>query len=234
MKVFTPVLVFQKMPSGKGRDKFSIQCLECFGKNIYIGTKEGVVEYLTVNNTSAEESLSVREVGKRQMGRSGAIGQLTAVPVLNHLLVLWDGSVTVLNMFSLELLPALKKIQNVSLFDVSESALHTDSVELIAASTKRKTVSVYKVCVDRWECVRQVALPQEPVVLAAHGTCLCVATCDRYFLHDYQSQTTLDLFPHNLGKQNIIANKCGKGEFILNGPGCLGKNFYNYKIKIQL
>ncbi|KAF4102043.1 transforming growth factor-beta receptor-associated protein 1 [Onychostoma macrolepis] len=222
MKVFTPVLVFQKMPSGKGRDKYSIQCLECFGKNLYIGTKEGVVEYLTVNNTSAEESLSVREVGKRQMGRSGAIGQLTAVPVLNHLLVLWDGSVTVLNMFSLELLPALKKIQNVSLFYVSESAVHTDSVELIAASTKRKTVSVYKVYVDRWECVRQVALPQEPVVLAAHGTCLCVATCDRYFLHDYQSQTTLDLFPHNLGKQNIIANKCGKGEFILNGPGCLG------------
>jgi len=83
----------------------------------------------------------------------------------------------------------------------------------------------YKVCVDRWECVRQVALPQEPVVLAAHGTCLCVATCDRYLLHDYQSQTTLDLFQHNLGKQNIIANKCGKGEFILNGPGNLGKNF---------
>uniref|UniRef100_A0A673NLJ0 Transforming growth factor-beta receptor-associated protein 1-like n=1 Tax=Sinocyclocheilus rhinocerous TaxID=307959 RepID=A0A673NLJ0_9TELE len=204
MKVFTPVLVFQKMPSGKGRDKFSIQCLECFGKNLYIGTKEGVVEYLTVNNTSAEESLSVREVGKRQMGRTGAIGQLTAVPVLNHLLVLWDGSVTVLNMFSLELLPALKKIQNVSLFYVSESVVQTDSVELIAASTKRKTVSVYKVCVDRWECVRQVALPQEPVVLAVHGTCLCVATCDRYFLHDYQSQTTLDLFPHNLRKQNII------------------------------
>uniref|UniRef100_A0A673FGV1 Si:ch211-266g18.9 n=1 Tax=Sinocyclocheilus rhinocerous TaxID=307959 RepID=A0A673FGV1_9TELE len=183
-------------------DKFSIQCLECFGKNLYIGTKEGVVEYLTVNNMSGEESLSVRDVGKRQMGRSGAISQLTVVPVLNHLLVLWDCSVTP--------------------FYVSESAVQTDSFELIAASTKRKTVSIYKVCVDRWECVRQVALPQEHAVLAVHGTCLCVATCDRYFLHDYQSQTTLYLFPHNLGKQNIIANKCGKGEFILNGPGCLG------------
>ncbi|XP_051724984.1 transforming growth factor-beta receptor-associated protein 1 isoform X1 [Ctenopharyngodon idella] len=125
-------------------------------------------------------------------------------------------------MFSLEPIPALKKIQNVSLFCVRESAAQTDSVELIAASTKRKIVSVYKVCVDRWECVRQVALPQEPVALAAHGTCLCVATCDRYFLHDYHSQTTLDLFPHNLAKQNIIANKYGKGEFILNGPGSLG------------
>ncbi|XP_067311882.1 transforming growth factor-beta receptor-associated protein 1 [Pseudorasbora parva] len=222
MKVFTPVLVFQKMPSGRGRDKSSIQCLECFGKNLYIGTKEGVIEYLTVNSVSGEESLSVREVGKRQMGRSGAVGQLTAVPVLNHLLVLWDGSVTVLNMFSLEPIPALKKIQNVSLFCVSESAVHTDSVELIAASAKRKIVSVYKVCVDRWECMRQVALPQEPLVLTVHGTCLCVATCDRYFLYDYQSQTTLDLFSHNQGKLNIIANKYGKGEFILNGPGNLG------------
>ncbi|XP_077095253.1 transforming growth factor-beta receptor-associated protein 1 [Siphateles boraxobius] len=222
MKVFTPVLVFQKMPSGRGRDKSSIQCLECFGKNLYIGTTEGLIEYITVNSVSGEESLSVRDVGKRQMGRSGAIGQLTAVPLLNHLLVLWDGSVTALNMFSLEPIPTLKKIQNVSFFYVSESAVHTDSVELITASAKRKIVRIYKVCVDRWECVRQVALPQEPVVLAVHGTCLCVATCDRYFLHDYQSQTTLDLFQHNLGKQNIIANKCGKGEFLLNGPGSLG------------
>lgn len=45
------------------------------------------------------------------------------------------------------------------------------------------------------------------------------------FLHDYQSQTTLDLFPHSLGKQNIIANKYGKGEFILNEQGCLSKIF---------
>ncbi|XP_052009055.1 transforming growth factor-beta receptor-associated protein 1 [Xyrauchen texanus] len=224
MKVFTSLLVFQKLPSRKGRDKYSIQCLECFGKNLYIGTREGVVEYLTVNSVSGEKSLAVREVGNRQMGRSGAIGQLTAIPVLNHLLVLWDGSVTVLNMFSLEPIPALKKIQNVSLFYVNESVVQTQSVsvELFVASTKRKTVSIYKVCVDRWECVRQVALPQEPVALTVHETCLCVATCDRYFLHDYESQTTLDLFPHNLGKQSIIANKCGKGEFLLNGPGCLG------------
>lgn len=74
MKAFTPELVFQKLPSGKGRDKSSIQCLECFGKNLYIGTKEGAVEYLTVNIVSGEGSLAVREVGKRQMGRSGAIG----------------------------------------------------------------------------------------------------------------------------------------------------------------
>ncbi|XP_073784424.1 transforming growth factor-beta receptor-associated protein 1 isoform X3 [Danio rerio] len=222
MQVFTPALVFQRTPSGKGRDKFSIQCLECFGKNLYIGTKEGAVEYLTVNNPSSQQSLTVREVGKRQMGRSGAIIKLTAIPVLNHLLVLWDGSITVLNMFSLEALPALKKIPNVLLFAVSESGIQRDSAELIVASSRRKTVSVYKVHVDRWECVKQVVLPQEPVLLAALGTCLCVATCDRYFLHDHQSQNTTDLFLHNLGKQNIIANKCGKGEFVLNGPGCLG------------
>lgn len=147
-----------------------------------------------------------------------------AVPILIHLLVLWNASVMVLNMFSLEPISALKKIQNVSLFCVRESAVQMQSVfvELFVASSKKKAVSIYKVCVDRWECVRQVVLPQEPVALAVEETSLCVATCDRYFLHDYQSLTTLDLFPHSLGKQNIIANKYGKGEFVLNGPGCLG------------
>lgn len=128
MKAFTPTLAFQKLPSGRGRDKSTIQCLECFGENLYIGTKEGAVEYLTVNIVSGEGSLAVREVEKRQMGRSGAISQLTAVPILNHLLVLWDASVTTLNTFTLEPISALRKIQNVSLFCVRESSVHMQYV----------------------------------------------------------------------------------------------------------
>lgn len=52
--------------------------------------------------------------------------ELTAVPVLNHLLVLWDASATVLNM--LEPISALKKILNVSLFCSRESAEQMQSV----------------------------------------------------------------------------------------------------------
>lgn len=226
MDIFCSSLVFEKTSVAKGKDKSIIQCMECFCGNIYVGSKDGVLQHFTTSSkTGMGERQTLQELTKRQMGRGGEISQLKAVPVLNHLLVLWDGSLTALNMFSLEPIAALKKIQNVSLFCLGEPTVHTQQVfvELFAASTRRRSVSVLKVCVDRWDCVGNVALAQDPVALAVHETCLCVATADRYMLHDYQTQSVLELFTHNLGKKNVLVKQSVKGEFLLNGPGNLGE-----------
>ncbi|KAI4882914.1 hypothetical protein NFI96_021489 [Prochilodus magdalenae] len=223
--IFSSALLFEKAPTGKSKDRSTVECVEWFCNNLYVGFKDGMVQHLSVSSSSGgERPETLREVGRRQMGRGGAISQLKAVPVLNHLLVLWDGSVTTLNMFSLEPVPGLKKIQNVSVFYVSQPAAHSQPVfiNLFTASTKRRAVSIHKVYVDRWESVGHVALPQDPVALAVYETCLCVAMSERYILHDYRTQSSLDLFPHNHTKQNIIVNESGKGEFLLNGPGNLG------------
>ncbi|XP_076834766.1 transforming growth factor-beta receptor-associated protein 1 isoform X3 [Brachyhypopomus gauderio] len=224
MNVFSSSLVFEEVPAGKGKDKCTFQCLEFFCNNLYVGRKDGVIQHLTVTGPSRGESPGAREVSRRQMGRGRAVSQLKALPVLNHLLVLWDGTITALNMFSLEPVPGLKSIQNVSLFYAGEPAARAQSVfvELFSASAKRRAVSIHRVYVDRWECVGQVVLPQEPVALVAHETRLCVATSDRYILHDYLSQSTLQLFTHDVGKQNVIVKESVKGEFLLNGPGNLG------------
>ncbi|XP_060736444.1 transforming growth factor-beta receptor-associated protein 1 [Tachysurus vachellii] len=223
MDIFSSSLVFEKVAVAKDKDKSVIQCMECSCNNVYIGSKDGVIQHFTTSSKKGDRQ-TLRVVTKRQMGRSGEISQLKAVPVLNHLLVLWDSSITALNMFSLEPVAALKKIQNVSLFRLGEPVVRTQQVfvELFVASTKRRAVSIHKVCVDRWECVGNVALAQDPVALAVHETCLCVATSDRYILHDYQTQSELELFTHNLGKQNVLAKQSVKGEFLLNGPGNLG------------
>lgn len=225
MEIFSSSVVFVKVADGKRKDKSVIQCMECSCDNVYMGSKDGVVQYFATGSKTGER-LTLREVTKRQMGRSGKISQLKAVPVLNHLLVLWDSSITVLNMFSLEPIAALKKIQNISQFCLGEPVVYSQQVfvELFAASTKRRVVSIHKVCVDRWECVGNVALAQDPVALAVYETCLCVATCDRYILRDYQTQSALELFTHNLGKQNVLAKQSVKGEFLLNGPGNLGED----------
>lgn len=226
MDIFLSSLVFEKTSVAKAKDKSVIQCMECFCDNIYIGSKDGVLQHFTTSSKSGTgERQTLRELTKRQMGRGGEISQLKAVPVLNHLLVLWDGSITVLNMFSLEPIAALKKIQNVSLFCLGEPAVHAQQVfvELFVASTKRRAVSILKVFVDRWECVGNVALAQDPVALAVHETCLCVATADRYMLHDYQTQSVLELFTHDLGRKNVLVKESVKGEFLLNGPANLGE-----------
>ncbi|XP_035609634.1 transforming growth factor-beta receptor-associated protein 1 [Oncorhynchus keta] len=228
LKAFTQVQVYEKLPNPKEKDKFSIHSLECYDRNIYIGTKDSLVQHLILPSSSdtKDSSQSPREGRMKLLGSRSPVTQLRVIPVLNHLLVLWDRSVSALNMFSLEPLPFLKRIQHVSFFEMCESALSTSSqsvcVELVTASSRSRVVRIHVVGVERWDCVKEVSLPQDPVALAVDDNTLCVATSDRYFLHDHKSGSTVDLFPHNLSRQNIIVSTAGKGEFLLNGPGSLG------------
>ncbi|XP_062378941.1 transforming growth factor-beta receptor-associated protein 1 [Sardina pilchardus] len=224
VRAFSCVLLTEKPALGKGKDKAGIQCVEWCCKSLYIGGKDSMVHQLNLPSASATDAPNIREVKRRQMGRSGTVSQLRAIPVLNHLLVLWDGSVTALNMFSLEPVSPLKKIQNVSCMEVGGSVSSTQPVyvELITASVKRRSISIHRVYVDKWECVKQLPLVQEPLALAVREPRVCVATADRYLLLDYESGHTLDLFQHNLTRQNLVVKQAGEREFLLNGPGSLG------------
>ncbi|XP_041912766.1 transforming growth factor-beta receptor-associated protein 1 isoform X1 [Alosa sapidissima] len=224
VRAFSCVLLTEKPAVGKGKDTAGIQCVECCCKSLYIGGKDSVVHQLNLPSAVATDAPNIREVKRRQMGRSGPVSQLRAIPVLNHLLVLWDGSVTALNMFSLEPVSPLKKIPNVSCMEVGSSVSSTQQVyvELVTASVKRRWISVHRVYVDKWECVKQMPLGREPLALAVREPCVCVATADRYMLCDYESGNTLDLFQHNLARQNLLVKQAGEREFLLNGPGSLG------------
>ncbi|XP_063039997.1 transforming growth factor-beta receptor-associated protein 1 [Engraulis encrasicolus] len=234
LRAFSPMLVAEKPLVGKSKDKdkAGIQCMEWCCRSLYLGGKDSVVHHLSLATTAAAAQVTdpatappdVREVNRRQMGRSGAVLQLTAIPVLNHLLVLWDGSVSALHMFSLEPVSPLKKIQNVSCMMVSDSVSSSEPVyvELVTASARRRCLSLHRVYVDRWECLRQLPLQQEPLAVAMRGPSICVATADRYLLHDFQSGTTLELFQHGLARQNLVVKTAEEREFLLNGPGSLG------------
>nr|XP_046269664.1 transforming growth factor-beta receptor-associated protein 1 isoform X2 [Scatophagus argus] len=225
---FTQTHVYEKQVAPKEKDKSSIQCLECCGQNVYIGTNNATVQHLILpsitNGDLSPGQSKTREGRTRKLGSNNQVAQLRVVPLFNHLLVLWDRSVTALNMFSLEPIPALKKIQHVSLFEVCDSMLsaQTTCVQMVTTSSRRKVIQIHMVGVDRWEVLKEVPLLQDPVALAVDGACLCVATNDRYLLCDIQTGSSDELFPHNHGKQRVIVTSVGEGEFLLNGPENLG------------
>ena len=232
-RAFTQTHVYEKQAAPKEKDKSSIQCLECSDRNLYIGTKDATVQHLILpsgtNRDLSPGQSRAREGRARKLGSSNQVAQLRTVPLFNHLLVLWDRSVTALNMFSLEPVPALKKIQHVSLFEVCDSSLaaQTARVEMVTSSSRRKVIRIHVVGVDRWEVVKEVPLLHDPVALAVDGACLCIATSDRYLLCDVQTGSSEELFPHNHSRQSVIVASAGRGEFLLNGPGSLGKNRQN-------
>ncbi|KAK0140542.1 Transforming growth factor-beta receptor-associated protein 1 [Merluccius polli] len=129
-------------------------------------------------------------------------------------------------MFSLEPIPALKAIQHTSCMEVSASSSSSSSspqLELITSSSRRKVVRIHAVRVDRWEVLREVSLPQDPVSLAVDGPCVCVATGDRYhLLCDLRAGGSMELFPHGRSRQQgALVVPVGGGEFLLNAPGSL-------------
>lgn len=232
-KAFRQTHVYEKQVAPKEKDKSSIQCLECYDRNVYIGTKSATVQHLILpSSTNGDPSpgwTKTREGRARKLGSSNPVAHLRAVPLFNHLLVLWDRSITALNMFSLEPVSTMKKIQHVSLFEVCESLLtaQVGCVEMVTSSSRRKVIRIHVVGVDRWEVVKEVPLPQEPVAFAVDGTSLCVATCERYLLCDIETGISEELFPHNHNRQRVIVTSAGRGEFLLNGPGSLGKSCQN-------
>ncbi|XP_042356083.1 transforming growth factor-beta receptor-associated protein 1 [Plectropomus leopardus] len=225
-RAFTPSHVYEKQLGPKEKEKSCIQCLECYDRNVYIGTKDATVQHLILpscsNGDLSPGQSKVREGKARKLGSSNQVIQLRVVPLFNHLLVLWDRSVTALNMFSLEPVPALKKIQYVSLFEVCDPSLSAQCVEMVTSSSRRKVIRIHVVGVDKWEVVKEVPLLQDPVALAVDGASLCIATSNRYLLCDIQTGSSEELFPHNQTRQHVIVTPVGRGEFLLNGPGSLG------------
>ncbi|XP_034531559.1 transforming growth factor-beta receptor-associated protein 1 [Notolabrus celidotus] len=220
-RAFTQIRVYEKQVASKEKDKSSIQCIECFDKHVYIGTRDATVQHLIL---PSGDQIKAREGRVRKLGSSNQVLQLRAVPLFNHLLVLWDRSITALNMFSLEPVPSLKKIQHVSLFEVCSSSLDqkATSVEMVTSSSRRKVIQIHVVGVDRWEVVKEVPLLQEPVALAVDGASLCIATSDRYLLYDVTTGRSQELFRHTHSRQRVFVTPAGPGEFLLNGPELLG------------
>lgn len=222
-RAFTQMHIYERRAAPKEKDKSGIQCLECYDRNLYIGTKDATVQHLIF---SCDLSPASREGRARKLGSGNQVSQLRTLPLFNHLLVLWDRSVVALNMFSLEPIVALKKIQHVSLFEVcrSSSSSSTDSVQMVTSSSRRRAIQVHVVGVDRWEVLREVPLLLEPVAMAVDGTSVCLATAGRYLLCDFQSGVSEELFPHDHSRQHVVVASVGRGEFLLNGPGSLGES----------
>lgn len=228
-RAFTQTHVYEKQAATKEKDKSSIQCLECYGQDLYIGSKDATVQHLillgSINEDLSPGVRKIREGRMRKLGSSNHVAKLRAVALFNHLLVLWDRSITALNMFSLEPIVALKKIQHVSMFEVCDSLVTTptERVQMVTSASRKKVIQIHMVGVDRWEAVKEVPLPQDPVALAVDGTSMCLATISRYLLCDLQTGISEELFPHDHSRQHVIVSSVGQGEFLLNGPGSLGK-----------
>nr|XP_033803744.1 transforming growth factor-beta receptor-associated protein 1 isoform X2 [Geotrypetes seraphini] len=205
-----------------------IECLECCGHNLYLGTSDGFIHHLLLEERSGampgHSTFSASRQLQRQLGTKKPVNELRAASALNRLLVLCDGVISLVHMLNLEPVPSGARIKGAVTFTLNENPLSGDPfcVEVCIVSVKRRTIQLFHVYEDRVQILKEVSTPEQPFAVAIDGYFLCLALTTQYIILNYNTGASQDLFPYSSEEKRPIVKRIGRQEFLLAGPGGLG------------
>lgn len=209
--------------------RINIECIECCGKHLYIGTNDCFVHHFLLEEvTSSKGKLSYlsQKLLHRYLGLKKPVAELRAASALERLIVLCDGVVFLVDMLTLETPSAAggAKIRGVTTFCINENPVKGDPfcVEMGVLSSKRQTVQIFMVYEDRVQLVKEVNTPEQPCTICLDGYFLCLALTTQYIILNYNTGANQDLFPYNSEERKPIVKRIGREEFLLAAPGGLG------------
>ncbi|KAM6178702.1 transforming growth factor-beta receptor-associated protein 1 [Rhynchocyon petersi] len=209
------------------KDRINIECVECCGKNLYVGTNDCFVYHFLLEEKTLPTGTPTFTATKqlhRHLGLKKPVNELRAASALNRLLVLCDNSITLVNMMNLEPIPTGARIKGAVTFALNENPVSRDPfcVEVCIISVKRRTIQMFMVYEDRVQIVKEVSTPEQPFAVAVDGHFLCLALTTQYIILNYNTGASQDLFPYCSEEKRPIVKRIGRQEFLLAGPGGLG------------
>ncbi|XP_015284066.1 PREDICTED: transforming growth factor-beta receptor-associated protein 1 [Gekko japonicus] len=207
--------------------RINIECIECCGKNLYIGTNDGSIYHFLLeekNSPDEKTSFTVTKQLHKYLSVRKAVGELKAASALNRLLVLCDSAIMLVNMMNLEPIPTGARIKGAVTFTLNENPVSGDPfcVEVCIVSVKRRTIQLFLVYEDRVQIVKEVFTQEQPCAVAVDGHYLCLALTTQYIILNYNTGASQDLFPYSSEERRPIVKRIGRQEFLLAGPGGLG------------
>nr|XP_048712960.1 transforming growth factor-beta receptor-associated protein 1 isoform X4 [Caretta caretta] len=226
LKAFELVPAVEREMLMGDKARINVECIECCGKNLYIGTNDCFVyHFLLEEKISAEKvTFAATKQLHKYLGFKKAVSELKAASALNRLLVLCDNTITLVNMMNLEPIPTGARIKGAVTFTVNENPMSGDPfcVEVCIISVKRRTIQMFMVYEDRVQIVKEVSTPEQPCAVAVDGHYLCLALTTQYIILNYNTGISQDLFPYCSDEKRPIVKRIGRQEFLLAGPGGLG------------
>ncbi|XP_060024500.1 transforming growth factor-beta receptor-associated protein 1 isoform X3 [Lagenorhynchus albirostris] len=227
-KAFTLVPAVEREQLMGDREWVSLECVECCGRNLYVGTSDCFVYHFLLEEKTVPGGSATFTATKqlhRHLGFKKPVNELRAASALHRLLVLCDGCITLVHMLSLEPVPSGARIKGATAFALNENPVSGDPfcVEVCIISVKRRTIQVFLVYEDRVQIVREVSTPEQPLAVAVDGHFLCLALTTQYIILNYSTGVAQDLFPFCSEEKRPIVKRIGRQEFLLAGPGGLGR-----------
>nr|XP_003218817.1 PREDICTED: transforming growth factor-beta receptor-associated protein 1 [Anolis carolinensis] len=227
VKAFKLVPVVDREMLMGDKARINIECIECCGRNLYIGTNDGSIWHFLLEEKNSPAEIATFSVTKqlyKNLGFRKAVVELKAASALNRLLVLCDNTITLMNMMNLEPIPTGARIKGAVTFTLNENPVSGDPfcVEVCILSVKRRTIQLFLVYEDRVQIVKEVSTQEQPYAVAVDGHYLCLALTTQYIILNYSTGVSQDLFPYSVEERRPIVKRIGRQEFLLAGPGGLG------------
>ncbi|KAM7129307.1 transforming growth factor-beta receptor-associated protein 1 isoform 1-T2 [Ciconia maguari] len=227
VKAFKLVSAVEREMLMGDKNYINIECIECCGKNLYIGTNDCFIYHFLLDeniSTAGKITFAATKQLHKYLGLKKPVSELKAASALTRLLVLCDNTITLVNMMNLEPVPTGAKIKGAVTFALNENPVSGDPfcVEVCIISVKRRTIQMFMVFEDRVQIVKEVFTPEQPCAVAVDGYYLCLALTTQYIILNYNTGISQDLFPYCSDEKRPIVKRIGRQEFLLAGPGGLG------------
>ncbi|EDV28822.1 uncharacterized protein TRIADDRAFT_52079 [Trichoplax adhaerens] len=175
-------------------DKFKtwIECMDCAGQNIYVGTTDGCVHYYMMGISGDSSGFSYQS----RLQQQRIIGVIT-----NYI---------------------REKIKGVTLMCTNETPMSKNPSCVEVCIARKKSIQMYIATSDRIVSSTEISLYDPPLSMAMDGEFVCLASSFQYVLINVNNGKTQNLFPIVVEETRPIVKRISQGEFFVNGPSALG------------
>ncbi|KAG1699826.1 Transforming growth factor-beta receptor-associated protein 1 [Nymphon striatum] len=225
VKAFELVPAVEKIDLMGEKSKTVIECLECCGKNLYIGTNDCFIVHYKIEEKvqpNGKVLFKSEKQAHKYLNMRKPITALKAASAINKIFVLCDGNLMFLSMFNLEIIQSQGKIKGVTAFCHNENPHGNNPFCVQICVAKKKQIQMFSVTEDKVIHIKDISIPEPPNAVAMDGNFICVAMSTQYNVINSETGHRQDLFPYDSDSVSPLVKRINKEEFLLNGPSSLG------------
>lgn len=220
VKAFECVPVIEALHLQGERAHTKIECVDCSGNVLYIGTSDGFIITHSVEekiHANGRLSYTARQSGHKCIDVRKPIKCMKAALAITRLLVLCNSNLFILDMSDLEIVGDRPKLRDVITFCANETANMNNTFSIqICVVRARRPLQVYNVTEDKLTLMRDVSLDEPVQEISMNGFHICAALRTQYIIHSLQDDQTQMLFTYDNERIVPVICSISKDEFLMN------------------
>nr|CAD7446145.1 unnamed protein product [Timema bartmani] len=225
VKAFECVPIVETLQFTEDNVQRKIECLECSGKYLFIGTIDGsILTYLLGDEQQTNGIMAgiAQQIIYKQLEIKKPVKIIKAASALECLLVLSDTNLLILSMPNLKASGKGPILRGVTTFCFNEYAVTNDPFSVQICVGLKRQLQVYNVSIDKITRLKDIGMPDHALKLAANGDNVCVALQDEYIVYNIKTSGVQKLFSFNSDMFVPMICRITKEEFLVSANEGLG------------